>query len=72
MAGSGEGVNPCAPGSSNILRLIGTIGWSIYPVGHFLGYLAGAVAEVPLNCGHILADLGAELRGGPGPERQDR
>jgi hypothetical protein len=42
------------------MRLIDIVGWSIYPLGYFLGYLIGAMAEAPLNCVFILADLAVQ------------
>ena len=33
------------------------IGWSIYPIGYFLGYLAGGTDENALNAIYNLADI---------------
>jgi len=57
VAVSGEGVNQHVQASFNTMRFIVTVGWCIYPLGYFLGYLTGAVAEAPLNCVYNLADL---------------
>merc|ERR1712186_155267 len=35
----------------------GTIGWSIYPLGYFFGYLAGTVNASTLNLVYNLADF---------------
>ena len=40
----------------NALRLIVTIGWSIYPIGYILGYTGGASADA-LNIVYNLADF---------------
>ena len=39
------------------LRLIVTVGWAIYPLGYFLGYLAGGVDNDSLNIIYNIADL---------------
>jgi len=39
------------------MRFIVTVGWSIYPLGYFFGYLMGAVADSPLNLIYNLADF---------------
>ena len=39
------------------LRLIVTVGWSIYPIGYVLGYMAGGVDEASLNVVYNLADF---------------
>ena len=38
-------------------RFIVTVGWSIYPLGYFFGYMLGAVNDAPLNLIYNLADL---------------
>jgi len=43
--------------SFNTMRLIVTVGWSIYPLGYFFGYLCGAVAPSALNLVYNVADL---------------
>merc|ERR1711865_86903 len=35
--------------SFQTMRMIVTVGWSIYPLGYLFGYLLGAVDETPLN-----------------------
>lgn len=53
----------CDPGnkyvaeSFNLMRLIVTVGWSIYPLGYFFGYLMGAVDDSALNLVYNLADF---------------
>merc|ERR1719476_637822 len=39
------------------MRFIVTVGWSIYPLGYFFGYLFGAVSDSALNLLYNLADL---------------
>jgi bacteriorhodopsin len=39
------------------LRLIVTIGWAIYPLGYFFGYLNGAADAVTLNVIYNIADV---------------
>jgi len=39
------------------MRFIVTVGWSIYPLGYFFGYLCGAVAPAILNLIYNLADF---------------
>merc|ERR1712110_251251 len=34
-----------------------SIGWSIYPLGYFFGYLTGAVGDDPLNLIYNVADF---------------
>jgi bacteriorhodopsin len=43
--------------SFNNMRLIVTLGWSIYPLGYLFGYLLGAVDETFLNVLYNIADL---------------
>merc|ERR1719214_141544 len=43
--------------SFNTMRFIVTVGWSIYPLGYFFGYLRGAVNDDTLNAIYNLADL---------------
>jgi hypothetical protein len=39
------------------MRLIVTVGWSIYPLGYFFGYLLGSVNDDALNLVYNLADF---------------
>ncbi|MFL2661638.1 MAG: bacteriorhodopsin-like [Alphaproteobacteria bacterium] len=41
----------------NAMKWIVSIGWSIYPIGYFLGYLAGGTDESSLNAIYNLADI---------------
>ncbi len=41
----------------NTMKWIVSIGWSIYPIGYFLGYLAGGTDENALNAIYNLADI---------------
>merc|ERR1712164_36178 len=43
--------------SFKTMRMIVTVGWSIYPLGYFFGYLLGAVQDSPLNLVYNLADF---------------
>merc|ERR1712225_170656 len=53
----GGNVNKHMGASFKTMRFIVTVGWSIYPLGYFLGYLCGAVASAPLNLVYNLADM---------------
>merc|ERR1719217_951568 len=39
------------------MRLIVTVGWSIYPLGYLFGYLLGAVDDTYLNVIYNIADF---------------
>jgi len=41
----------------NLMRFIVTVGWSIYPLGYFFGYLLGAVDDSALNLIYNVADF---------------
>merc|ERR1719158_2692144 len=43
--------------SFKTMRLIVTLGWSIYPLGYFFGYLLGAVEPSALNLTYNVADF---------------
>jgi len=49
--------SPCVSAAFNNMRLIVTIGWSIYPLGYFFGFLLGSVDQVGLNVVYNIADL---------------
>ena len=60
----GEASKVCADNASasvqsafNTMRLIVTIGWAIYPIGYFLGYLAGGADPATLNIVYNVADV---------------
>ncbi|MCP3428842.1 bacteriorhodopsin-like [Opacimonas viscosa] len=52
-----ESGTPSSQKAFNALRLIVTIGWSIYPIGYVLGYMAGGVDDAALNIVYNLADF---------------
>merc|ERR1711990_1329177 len=54
---SKEGLSPAVSSSFNLMRFIVSIGWSIYPLGYFFGYLLGQVSDAPLNLIYNLADF---------------
>merc|ERR1719163_2331584 len=39
------------------MRLIVTLGWSIYPLGYLFGYLLGSVSDDALNITYNIADF---------------
>jgi len=39
------------------MRLIVTLGWSIYPLGYYFGYLLGSVSDESLNVTYNIADF---------------
>jgi len=41
----------------NLMRWIVTIGWAIYPIGYFFGYLTGASPEASANALNIIYNL---------------
>merc|ERR1711998_289391 len=49
VAASGDKVNEYVKSSFSTMRFIVTVGWSIYPLGYFFGYLMGAVDDSVLN-----------------------
>jgi bacteriorhodopsin len=57
VAASGDKVNEYVQASFSTMRFIVTVGWSIYPLGYFFGYLQGAVEDSTLNLVYNLADF---------------
>jgi len=57
VAASGDGVNKHVQASFGTMRFIVTVGWSIYPIGYFFGYLMGSVQDSTLNLVYNLADF---------------
>jgi bacteriorhodopsin len=57
VATSGDKVNVHVQASFKTMRFIVTVGWSIYPLGYFFGYLMGSVDDSSLNLVYNLADL---------------
>merc|ERR1712094_70792 len=55
--GSVAGCSEAVSTSFNNMRMIVTVGWSIYPLGYLFGYLLGAVDETFLNVIYNIADL---------------
>ena len=52
-----SGTNKYVAASFSTMRLIVTVGWSIYPMGYFFGYLMGSVQDATLNLVYNLADF---------------
>jgi bacteriorhodopsin len=52
-----SGVSEYVKASFNTMRFIVTVGWSIYPLGYFFGYLLGSVDDSALNLVYNLADF---------------
>jgi bacteriorhodopsin len=48
---------PAVQSAFNAMRLIVSVGWSIYPLGYYFGYLQGAVSAQLLNLIYNLADF---------------
>merc|ERR1719197_61277 len=54
---AGSGVSEYVQASFSTMRFIVTVGWSIYPLGYFFGYLLGSVNDDALNLVYNLADF---------------
>merc|ERR1712003_329954 len=54
---AGGNIDENVKNSFNVMRLIVTAGWSIYPLGYFFGYLMGGVEDNILNLVYNLADF---------------
>merc|ERR1712186_239837 len=52
-----DNLSPAVGSAYNLMRFIVSVGWSIYPLGYFFGYLLGAVSDSPLNLIYNLADF---------------
>merc|ERR1712242_526329 len=57
VAQSGNKVNQYVQASFGTMRFIVTVGWSIYPLGYFFGYLMSGVDDNSLNLVYNLADF---------------
>merc|ERR1719384_1521497 len=57
VAASGDKVGEHVKTSFDTMRFIVTVGWSIYPLGYFFGYLMGSVNDDALNLVYNLADF---------------
>merc|ERR1712045_189606 len=51
------GVSENVRASFTTMRFIVSVGWSIYPLGYFFGYLMGGVDDGTLNLVYNLADF---------------
>merc|ERR1712203_663937 len=56
-AASGDKISVHVKTSFNTMRFIVTIGWAIYPLGYFFGFLQGQVNDEALNLVYNLADF---------------
>ena len=54
---SAEAAPEAVQKSFGTMRMIVTVGWAIYPLGYFLGYLNGAADAVTLNVIYNVADV---------------
>merc|ERR1719159_904076 len=54
---AGSNMNEFVASSFSTMRFIVTVGWSIYPLGYFFGYLQGSVQDSTLNLVYNLADM---------------
>ena len=52
-----DGAPPSVQSAFNTMRLIVTIGWAIYPLGYFFGYMTGGVDANSLNLIYNVADV---------------
>jgi sensory rhodopsin len=52
-----ESAPPSVQSAFSTMRWIVTIGWAIYPIGYFMGYLNGAVSDESLNVIYNIADV---------------
>merc|ERR1711907_501851 len=57
LGGAAQKANKYVQQSFDTMRFIVTVGWSIYPLGYFFGYLMGAVNDSTLNLVYNLADF---------------
>merc|ERR1712224_449867 len=52
-----DDAGPYVGSAFNTMRFIVTVGWSIYPLGYYFGYLVGAVDDNVLNLVYNIADM---------------
>merc|ERR1712048_1367887 len=55
--GTAKDCSAAVASSFNNMRVIVTLGWSIYPLGYYFGYLMGSVSEETLNVTYNVADF---------------
>merc|ERR1712118_427346 len=55
--GTASDCSPAVATAFSNMRLIVTVGWSIYPAGYLFGYLLGAVDDTVLNVIYNIADF---------------
>merc|ERR1719230_2154806 len=55
--GTAANCSPAVASAFSNMRLIVTVGWSIYPAGYFFGYIKGQVDDTVLNVVYNIADL---------------
>ena len=48
---------PSVQSAFKTMRMIVTVGWAIYPVGYFFGYLTGSSPETSANALNIIYNL---------------
>merc|ERR1719356_1829213 len=57
IAANAKAVPEAVQSAFGTMRFIVSVGWSIYPLGYFFGYLLGEVGDTPLNLLYNLADF---------------
>merc|ERR1712066_980565 len=57
LAASVDSVGEHVRSSFSLMRFIVSVGWSIYPLGYYFGYLLGTVNDDVLNLVYNLADF---------------
>jgi bacteriorhodopsin len=57
VAKNAQEVSPAVRSAFGTMRFIVSIGWSIYPLGYYFGYLTGQVSDAPLNLIYNVADF---------------
>merc|ERR1712176_654950 len=57
VAATGGKVGEHVRASFETMRFIVSVGWSIYPLGYFFGYLCGSVSDEALNVVYNIADV---------------
>merc|ERR1711924_480638 len=57
MGGTAGDCSEAVASAFSTMRLIVSVGWSIYPIGFVLGWTMGEASEVGLNVTYNIADL---------------